>query len=89
MTNNQLQQGNAVPMPLLMGCTKPSKIQVMEQQDAPMIYDPVAQKIKIDMRTVGTKSLKTTQTKKPCSSLGKGYVNHPDQKNEIDDKKNV
>lgn len=73
---------NGQPMPLLMGFTKPSKIQTVENE-TPVMYDPVKQIVTFDMRVVGTKSLKNHITKTPqhqCKS---------DPKNEIDDQKNV
>lgn len=50
-------------MPLLMACTKPSRI-LEEEEEKTMIYDPVTQKVELDMRTVGTRSLKTHATRK-------------------------
>lgn len=73
---------NGQPMPLLMGFTKPSKIQTVENE-IQVVYDPVKQIVTFDMRVIGTKSLKNYVTKTPlhqCKS---------DPKNEIDDKKNV
>lgn len=68
-------------MPLLMGCTKPQPIEVLQQEE-PIIYDPIMQIIPIDMRVVGTYSLKNFNTKH-------GYGTKTDRKNEIDDQKNV
>lgn len=71
-------------MPLLMGCTIPTQIE-LEEIDHKVIYDPMSQKVVMDMRVVGTKSLKQTVT-----STGKmGTVKHTDKKNEIDDSKSV
>ena len=71
-------------MPLLMGCTMPSPIEA-EEVEHKIIYDPISQKVVMDMSVVGTKSLKQTVT-----STGKmGTIKHTDQKNEIDDRKSV
>jgi hypothetical protein len=77
MIYNQTRM-NGVPMPLLMGCTKPSTIEV-ENDVNTIMYDPVTQIAIIDCRIVGTKSLKVHTT----------AGGHQDRKNEIDDKKNV
>lgn len=77
MIYNQTRM-NGVPMPLLMGCTKPSAIEVENNVNA-IMYDPVTQIAIIDCRIVGTKSLKVHTT----------AGGHQDKKNEIDDKKNV
>jgi hypothetical protein len=69
---------NGVPMPLLMGCTKPTAIEV-ENNETTIMYDPVTQIAEIDCRIVGTKSLKVHTT----------AGGHQDRKNEIDDQKNV
>lgn len=68
-------------MPLLMGCTKPQPIETLEH-DERVIYDPIAQVVQIDMRTIGTYSLKTSSTKV------EGHFN-VDRKNAIDDQKSV
>jgi hypothetical protein len=66
-------------MPLLMGCTMPQAIEA-EPMEEKIIYDPMTQKVVMDLRYIGTKSLKTCATKKKnYSSL--------DRKNEIDDQK--
>lgn len=75
-------------MPLIMSFTPSTKIQE-ETNPFEYAYNDEEQIIAYDMRIVGTKSLKTSQTRKPCSAVGCGYVNHPDKKNEIDDQKNV
>jgi len=81
MYYNQLGQWQEIPLPLLMGFTNPTKIQEIE--DEPVVYDPVYQ-IVYDMRTIGTKSLKTSQTRKGTTNVYKS-----DKKNEIDDSKTV
>ncbi len=70
-------------MPLLMGCTIPTPIEA-EEVEHKVIYDPMTQKVVMDMRVVGTKCLKTHITHNP-----KTHGNTGDQKNEIDDNKNV
>lgn len=70
-------------MPLLMGCTIPTPIEA-EEVEHKVIYDPISQTVVMDMRVVGTKSLKTHITHNP-----KTHGNTGDQKNEIDDQKQV
>ena len=72
-------------MPLLMGCTKSQPIEALRQEE-PIVYDPVKQSVVYDMRTVGTRSLKTSNTR---IKAGSGYSVKADRKNEIDDSKNV
>lgn len=81
MIYNQTRTSCGTVMPLLMGCTKPQPIEVLQQEE-PIIYDPIMQIIPIDMRVVGTYSLKNFNTKH-------GYGTKTDRKNEIDDQKNV
>lgn len=86
MLYNSTKTSVGTVMPLLMGCTKPSRIVAAEDEDK-VIYDPMSQTSVMDMRTVGTYSLKTATTKK---KTGVGTVaNVPDRKNQIDDQKNV
>ena len=74
-------------MPLLMGCTNPSPIEEETTIHNDILYDPLSQKVVLDMRVVGTKCLKvsSTQYKAPNGS-GKAKT---DKKNEIDDSKHV
>ena len=66
-------------MPLLMGCTTPSPAETAE--NVTIIYDPILQKPVMDLRMVGTYSLKCRTTSvKPVRT---------DRKNEIDDTKYV
>ena len=83
MQYNNTKTAAGQVMPLLMGCTMPSPIE-MEEVEHKIIYDPVSQKVVMDMRLVGTKSLKTHITHNP-----KTHGNTGDQKNEIDDQKQV
>lgn len=71
-------------MPLLMGFTPKTQIQEGGVNER-FIYDSMMQITEYDMRTVGTKSLKSASTK---SKLNKGCT-VPDKKNEIDDSKQV
>ena len=70
---------NGIPMPLLMGCTKPTAIETVENETRGM-YDPVSQTVMIECLQIGTRSLKNSNTR---------VGNHvkTDRKNEIDDKK--
>lgn len=74
--------GNA--MPFIMGCTRPSPIEAMED-DEKVIYDPMTQSTIVSMRTVGTRCLKSHSTK----SKGPGNSSKSDKKNDIDDSKIV
>lgn len=88
-SNKKTQAGQF--MPLLMGCTAPSPIEV-EEMEHKIIYDPVTQRVVMDMRIVGTKSLKSIGTKVQKIINGKktGFMQTVgDRKNEIDDSKNV
>lgn len=81
---NQTKQVTGTHLPLLMGYTQPEKIREAEN-DVRVEYDPVRQIAIVKpfiMRTVGTKSLKTSSTKK-------GHTAVVDRKNEIDDSKSV
>ena len=74
--------GNA--MPFIMGCTRPSPIEAMED-DEKVIYDPMTQSTIVNMRTVGTKSIKSEFT-----GYSKGSsCGTMDRKNYIDDSKSV
>ncbi len=86
MIYNQTRTNCGTVMPLLMGCTKPRPIEVLQQEE-PIIYDPIMQIIPIDLRIVGTYSLKSSTTKYRNTSGGTGIKT--DRKNEIDDSKNV
>lgn len=69
-------------MPLLMGFTPKTQIQESELNER-FIYDNIMQITEYDMRTVGTKSLKSHSTKKDANTW------QTDKKNEIDDSKQV
>ena len=69
-------------MPLLMGFTPKTQIQESELNER-FIYDNIMQITEYDMRTVGTKSLKSHSTKKNAGTW------QTDKKNEIDDSKQV
>jgi len=70
-------------MPLLMGFTPKTQIQESELNER-FIYDNIMQITKYDMRTVGTKSLRSAMTKS-----GNQGGQKTDKKNEIDDQKTV
>jgi hypothetical protein len=78
---NQPNTSNGIPMPLLMAYMTATAIQEADPA-APVMYDPVSQTIQYDARQVGTRSLKTHNTKK-----NGGFS--VDRKNEIDDSKFV
>lgn len=81
---------NGVAMPFIMGCTKPSPIEALEEGDEKVIYDPMTQSTVVDMRIIGTRSLRCHTTQKKSTTKGsKSMVNCSDKKNEIDDSKNV
>lgn len=77
----QNSYGNSA-MPLLMGFTPKTQIQEGGVNER-FIYDGIMQITEYDMRTVGTKSLKSSQTK---VSAGSSKTDH---KNAIDDSKSV
>ena len=59
MTYNQTKV-NGVAMPLLMGCTEPTAIEVAEDEPK-VLYNPITQIVEIECgRAVGTKCLKTS-----------------------------
>lgn len=73
-------------MPLLMGCTRPSSIETMDNEGK-IIYDPMTQISEMNMRVVGTYSLKQHSTR--YKNAAGGFTLTTDKKNEIDDQKNV
>ena len=77
MKQIQMNQGSAPILPLLVGCTKPQPIETLEY-DERVMYDPVTQIVPMDMRTVGTYSLRIRAT-----------GTRTDRKNESDDQKIV
>lgn len=81
MLYNSTKNSAGAVMPLLMGCTMQSGIQEC-QDDRPSYYDPFTQRT-YDARVVGTYSLRTEMTKYNATNV------KADQKNTIDDKKNV
>lgn len=86
MKQIQMNQGSAPILPLLVGCTKPQPIETLEY-DERVMYDPVTQIVPMDMRVVGTYSLRTRGTSYQMNKLQKAIKT--DRKNEIDDSKNV
>lgn len=88
--NTYSQTGaNGNVMPFIMRCTKPTPIEAMDC-DEKVMYDPLKQSSIVNMRTVGTRSLKSRLTQKKSTTKGsKSLVNCSDKKNEIDDSKNV
>ena len=77
---------NGNVMPFIMGCTKPAQIEVMGDDDR-IIYDPYTQSTIVNMRTIGTRCLKSSSTRKRNSAGGNYSAS--DKKNEIDDSKYV
>lgn len=76
---------NGNSMPFIMGCTRPSSIEAMED-DEKVIYDPMTQSTVLNMRVVGTRSLRCSTTMKKTKTSQKAVT---DKKNEIDDSKSV
>lgn len=84
--NTYSQSGaNGNVMPFIMGSTKPTPIEAMDC-DEKIIYDPITQSTIVNMRIVGTRSLKCSTTMKKTRTSTKAVS---DKKNEIDDSKNV
>lgn len=81
MLYNSTKTSAGTVMPLLMGCTRQSKIAGYADTEM-SYYDPVSQ-MTYESRFVGTRSLKVSMTKVSVSNR------KMDQKNEIDDKKSV
>jgi hypothetical protein len=84
MTNLRLNTQNYDSvMPLLMNYTPGTRI---EESDASqqLAYDYLKQIVPLDMRVIGTKSLKNNATKKKNNL---GQTTGTDAKNEIDDSK--
>jgi len=79
-TYNQFNQGRSI-MPLLMNFTTPSPIQ--EADDYKFTYND-GEQISYEMRTIGTRSLKSHGTR-----LRPGGPSKVDKANEIDDSKTV
>lgn len=71
--------------PFIMGITRPNAIEV-ENEIQQSVYDPIKQVIPIDFRVLGTKSLKTSQTRKKVNNITSSTI---DRANEIDDRKNI
>ncbi|GHV66138.1 hypothetical protein FACS1894199_08940 [Bacteroidia bacterium] len=79
---NKVKVSTENVMPLLMNYTRKTKIEKVNMLPK-FKYNAVGQFLEIDMRIVGTTSLKSSTT-----STSRG-VNLVDKKNEIDDQKNV
>ena len=86
MKYNQTKTAAGQVMPLLMGCTMPSLIET-ETTEHNVIYDPVSQKAVMDMRVMGTKSLRNSSTGYTTTTGHRSTKT--DRKNEIDDSKVV
>lgn len=78
----------SVVMPVLMAFTPATAI---EKEDSPetAVYDPVTQIVYEAGRVVGTRSLKTSGTRKKRPHPAKDYTTVTDRKNAIDDSKSV
>ena len=86
MTYNQTKV-NGVAMPLLMGCTEPTAIEVAKDEPK-VLYNSVTQIVEIECgRTVGTRSLRSKGTEKKLPNGNRQVLS--DKKNEIDDTKYV
>lgn len=83
MKYNQTKTAAGQVMPLLMGCTKPTPIET-ESTERKIVYDPMTQRVVMDLRVVGTKCLKTGSTQP-----GRTANEKTDKKNAIDDSKVV
>ena len=86
MAYNQSKTAAGQVMPLLMGCTMPTPIET-ETAEHKVIYDPMTQRVVMDFRIVGTKSLRTVSTGYITSAGHKSTKS--DRQNEIDDTKSV
>lgn len=92
MKYSNIKTSSGQVMPLLMGCTRPTSIET-EEIEHKIIYNPITQKVVMDLRVLGTKSLKVSGTHKPKIINNKRvpgcFITVTDKKNEIDDSKNV
>lgn len=79
VAKNQTYTALGDVMPLIMAFTRPTSI-IEESDKEVVLYDPITQKTVMDMRTVGTYSLKVSSTKKRSGT-------ETDRKNAIDDSK--
>ena len=86
MTYNQTKTAAGQVMPLLMGCTVTKSIET-DFVEHKIIYDPMTQKVEMDLRIVGTKSLRTVSTGYTTTTGHRSTKS--DRQNEIDDTKNV
>ena len=86
MTYNHTKTAAGQVMPLLMGCTMPTPIE-SETVEHKVFYDPQTQKVVMDMRIVGTKSLRSVSTGYTTTSGHRSTKT--DRQNEIDDTKSV
>lgn len=78
---NQARTKEGHCLPLYLGFSNPTSVCV-DNYKSEVIYDPILQITEMDMRVIGTRSLKTPST----------TINHtckPDPKNEIDDQRQV
>lgn len=82
-TYNQINQGNI--MPLLMNFTTPTPIQ--EADEIKFIYND-GEQISYEMRTIGTRSLRSVNTAFKDKNGNNCHKNDP-KSNQIDDSKSV
>jgi hypothetical protein len=73
--------------PLLLNYTPKTEIQEESDSFLPLLYDDEKQIVVYNMRTIGTRSLKTESTRKKTGKTG--YCTASDRKNAIDDSKSV
>ena len=88
MNDSRIRQnaGGSV-MPLLMNYTPATRIEEMDE--VKISYNDILQITEIEVRTVGTRSLKISTTRKMVGHPVKKPTSVADKKNEIDDSKNV
>ena len=80
MTYNQTKV-NGVAMPLLMGCTEPTKLETLEEDVVP-IYDPIAQ-----TSIMNAMGVHYTMSQKAARTDGPGFKGRSDRKTVKDDHK--
>lgn len=88
--NTNLRNRTTNVNPLLMNYTPATKIEEEHSENCQIIYDDIQQITSYDMRTVGTRSLKTVSTRKKNQGfLSSLFSGDQKQTNAIDDMKSV
>ena len=87
MHANQQSNGSGIPMPLIMTYTPYTRIEE-KTEIANVAYDDSKQSVVYNMRTIGTRCLQSSTTRKKKQGAA-GHILVVDKKNAIDDSKSV